>query len=767
MTIATEDIIKEIDAEADRLLHSKYKLLHEIYRKSPRQHSEKIDFLKRYEGKLPNNQKDPEWIFNLLKILWKQQNPPIYGVHYYRGLSFTNSKVTAGGFSSNQAKQDEYDRFREGYEHLRKEDPQTLTLNSMLADTILKSIGKSAQMLWWFQIDDETYVENSNNIKIGISQRISDLLIGKTQGLVDSISDINEKSDSEKINKILKELENRCTCALKHPHIHPEELCSELSRLIEKIREKFELPNAEETRLEILKVIQGVCLFLKKTGGIMVVSVVMARNTSASCNCVGEFILFWDKNKSTEANTFNESFLSRVNDLNKDYFDCVLIVADTAFESPEPYSSPLAHALKPPIAKNIMTLLNNVPFNFDSLAGAIRLAAIIRPYAIHEGKQRTIQFVVGNPSLIGDRFKMKSDFKEDIIVWDCIGKDNSEDNSKMLKAKARIMGNSSILQPDNIALFIDCTQDVPTCNSIIEMKPRPSLSNDSMSTFLSDVADAFLVKIRGQRKIEVFHGGKKLIVWSDLSAAWQEEGAWGKQSLMANICRCLKIAEDASQQRQAVEHISAIAYEISNTGEGSSFIIYNGNPLKDDVKITDLCLEMTKSFPDFSDGQIKDKKIIKDVALEDGGVLINLSDNKFYGRRQWAPRNQDNTPFNKDTFTIKEADLVDLLKWSENGDISDKYDISDAEKILLYEMCERKYLIKECSDSDLKFAPNPLCWKESYKTLSWGTRHLNCMGMSAYLWDNAIVLTVSADGAITVFFKGVEILPNNNDEEKN
>lgn len=744
---------------------------------------ENTTFLKCLEGRI-----EGKWVFDNLDILFHSDicsdYKPTYAVSHYRGLLFTNNKESSTFSPKDESKKDIYNKFLDNYELVHGDGRHTL--NTLLAYYIEK-ISEKKRLFFCGCFSDQSKLEYSDDwLKLKISPDIKNILLG-TDDYSDQILDLRkDKTEIERLKNKLEEHRNRALyCALCGYNEVDEDLrtlLSDFSELIFNFKESEEINyNEEDTSnikikkreiwLEILQVLQGICIFLIYFDKSLFVLLSKQIEIKSRSSCIGEFFIFSNDCESDSFQNFIKRVFPIVDNIQRYYFDRVL--KKIPKRNKEAIIS-LGYALQSPrFAENIATGVGDKVFNFDSLAGVIRLSQVISPSAIHEGKPLNISFIVGYPSLIKQKVSSICEFKNEeeeeskVIDWHVPSQENgSDENAALHEAMSRIIGNCLLLQKDNIALFVDCNEKKPTIHNIVEplklIAPGVYNSKSNLIEITSDVDEAFLVKIMGQKKIEIFYRGKKILVYGH-NATWEEETSWDNDSILDFLCQSLSVDKD----NKAVKTISETAYSISQTkGEGASFVI-----LKNDLANKDIMApSMTIPFPNLGKGDINEVNL-RAVAIEDGGVLIDVSGNKFYGRRQWLPYQENGTgiPFWYNSFTIPsdewEWDKItnkSKLKYPNAGELT-VIDTSTTNNDLLvfvktpprlYDICKYEYII-----NDNKTIKNPWYWDSWYKILSWGTRHLSSMGMSACLWDKTVVIVISADSTIAVFYEGIEQVP--------
>ena len=81
---------------------------------------------------------------------------------------------------------------------------------------------------------------------------------------------------------------------------------------------------------------------------------------------------------------------------------------------------------------------------------------------------------------------------------------------------------------------------------------------------MKDIDDVFIVKVAGQRRIEIFHKGEKILVWSNIFATWEKESNWDESSLAEFIRNKLSVNYN-SQEAEAVKTVVETIYQIFQT----------------------------------------------------------------------------------------------------------------------------------------------------------------------------------------------------------
>lgn len=704
------------------------------------------------------------------KEMFVQYKPP-FARSIYRGLRFTDVKRTSNFSPKDDSKESDHSKFLGNYEKVQGEGRHTL--NSLLSEFI--DTKKSDWMLFRSSFSDNSsdfeMEKEGHLLNLHISQELSDILINNNDlRIIDAVQNLTNE------NKIKDSLRDRrkyafywAKCGLDNKN-DIAILLKKFAKIFYGIEDGgFE---KEEIFLEILQVLQGICIFLKYFKGSLICLLSREGDTGSEYSCVGEFfILGFDDIK--ESYDFCKEKFQTIDLAYRYYFRFVL---KSIKDENNKYES-LEHVLRRSHVTTIIKAINPLKskiYNFDSLAGVIRLAERIRPSAVHEGKQQYFTFIVGFPYLLKDKLEKISNFtnkgdpesklvltSNSSIEWITPHKEKELVENEFLHfAKSRITGNSQFFQEKDVALFVDCLEKNPLCNCIV--KPHPhglSYYKSNIIEIMSEVDDAVIIRILGQKKIEIFHKGLKILVWSHVNVMWDQESTWDINSLSRFVCDKLKINED---RKKIVTTLAKVVYQISQTqGLGASFVIYQEEP----ENMDELCPRMTIPFPDLGEGRITDnEKVLKDAAIQDGGTIINLATDTFSARRQWSLPTPKGIPFWHKNFPIPEKSWNDDIinkKWNDSLENEARcINVMDDDSKLLYTMCRYQYLKKEEKDS-VKYLINPFPWDGWYKILSWGTRHMSSLGMSASLWDKAVVVVVSADSTITVLYQGIEGTPNN------
>lgn len=715
-------------------------------------------FKKLEEGVEVNNTSEKKWVFECFNEIFENYKPSL-ARSIYRGLRFTNAKKVSNFYLPE--KKDEYEKFIRNYEDIQGAGRHTL--NSLLADYMDKT--KSEWFLFEIQISSNTELsKNEKLISLNISQETIDILINSIDyDVIKNIMELTNEKKSE-ISKFLEEKRDYAFLSAGKCGSNKS-----ISQLLKRFTDIFNFNNViresdKDIFIEILKALQGICIFLKYFEGSLVCLLSREEHEDSEYSCVGEFFILGIKsNGVNEVREFCKCNFIIVDAIQRYYFRKVL----HQFKSnPEEYKSLECSLQSPSIAKIITEPIKNKVFNFDSLAGVIRLAEIIRPSAVHEGKPQNFTFIVGFPYILEDRLEKISNFSNEPIEWFTPKKrlkvelEDEEliENEELHWARARIIGNSQIFQEKDVALFVDCIKNKPLCNYIVRPHPHGlSYYKSNIIEIMSEVDDAFIVRILGQKKIEIFHKGKKILVWSHVNVIWEKESTWDIKSLNKFICDKLKVKDDF---KKVVNTLAKVIYQISQKqGLGASFVIYEDIPNNLETQ----CPRMTIPFPELGEGKIaENENVLMDAAIQDGGTLINLTSNKFSARRQWLPHTDRGTPFWHENFPIPDSswdsDIKNNKEWQDSSRHAKHIDVMGDNSKLLYTMCRHPYLKKQENGLE-RWLNNPFRWDGWYKILSWGTRHMTSLGMSACLWDKAVVVVVSADSTITVFYQGIEGTP--------
>lgn len=757
--------------------------------------SEYIICIKKYIDKNPNG-KEPDklldllengfkyntkekWVFDCFKKIFSNDFKPPLAISIYRGLRFTDVKKDKLFSVQDKSKEDEYKKFLKKYERVQGEGRHTF--NSLIADYIE---GKDSDwMIFESSISNDDITSfvyrNENVISLSIPKEVSINLINTDFEIIESIQNLNDTDENEikKIKDFLGEKRKYIlTCAQYGPK--DSNFNKNINTLLKKFVDLFygeSLNNKSKTELEsvfleVLQVLQGICIFIEKFKGSMISLISKEEDNISGYSCIGQFFILGIK-RLKDIMEFCKKTFPIIDTTQRYYFNMVLTLKLEKFQANlEKYES-LEFVLKnEDEAKKIVGRLGKKFYNFDSLAGVIRLAEVIRPFAVHEKKPQNFTFLIGYPYIRKDKLEVISDFDSkdgEPIEWFTPKKEKIgmiKENEALHMSKSRIIGNSLILQEKDVALFVDCKKEKPTCNCIVkpDQRVKPSLLHKAtLIDVMKENDDVFIVKVVGKDRIEIFHKGEKVLVWSHIFATWEKESNWDPVSLKDSIKEKLykNIETKDPIISESLEIVSETIYQISQTpGEGASFVIINKPPVPGLPHP-----EMTVTFPKLGKGKILDTKNLRNVAIADGGTLIDLSSGAFYGRRQWLPHIENGPPFWYKTFTIKRETWNKIFSeknWlsSSKTDSKETPTVCQVEKdcpALLYHICRFEFL----ENKEALFIDNPWYWPEWYKILSWGTRHMSSLGMSACFWNEAVVVVVSADSTITVFYEGVEQRP--------
>lgn len=708
------------------------------------------EYIKSLESFNNGDNAQRKWVFDCFEEIFTEFKPR-FATSVYRGLRFNNAKETSNFSMREPDQSDTHETFLKNYEKVQGDGRHTL--NSLLADYIDRV--ELNYLLFQTEIAGNFDVySNKGHVSLRLDKNILDMLtISDDFDIIEKISTLENEGEIEKF------LSGRRKFAFHYAISGPSG--KEFKLFLKKTvcilyGTDIQELNEEDIYIEILQILQGICIFSNYFTGSIFALLTREADYDSKYSCVGEFFVLGIEDLSEIQKFLIEKF--PIVDLAQRYFFKKVL---HGLSSNNKEYDALAVALQNKNeANNIKERLAKKVFNFDALAGVLQLAEKIRPFSIHEGKQQDFTFVVAYPYLRKDRLEIISDIRCEPIRWNVTESEEDSSisimqaNEAFFKARAQILGNSQILQEKGTALFVNCSESVPTCDCVVMPHPHGLLRDrEELTDILSDVEDSFVVKILGQKRIELFHKGEKILVWSHVNAAWEKENSWDTVSLRNVMFEKLKTTNGS------IDILAKTIYQISQIqGDGASFVICDE---KTEAQRDNLWPAMTISFPDLGEGELTNNKKLFNVAIEDGGTLIKLKENKFYGRRQWLPHGEKQPPFWHENFPISDdawKEFQDSLKgWSSKDNHLTAFDLSCVKQPpKLYELCKSEF-VKMRNNGSEQYTKNPLHWDGWYKKYSWGTRHLSSMGMSASLWDNAIVIVVSADNTITIFFKGIEL----------
>jgi hypothetical protein len=429
--------------------------------------------------------------------------------------------------------------------------------------------------------------------------------------------------------------------------------------------------------------------------------------------------------------------------------------------------------------------VDQATFSYDVLESVIEMATLIAPLAKHEGRPINVPFIVAHPYLLKSGVvdiasTLGSIEDADALAWSIREPRASTNEEQLMRARARILGNCQLLQKAGRALFVNCDADAELvfCSHLVEMHSAVGRLGpiSDLETFSQQNRDLFVVQVRGQKRIEVWHRGTKRLVWTP-SGGWGEEQTWNERSLYKALLAQLDLPDNEGDERSRRANIVAhTAAKIANSdGEGASFVICATTRTTQrraraaiPMRVAGLVAKLTAPFPDkgegcldFSGDGVED---LREVSVQDGGTIVDLTTGRFFGRMQWLPTCAKGRPFRYDYAVVpREA-------YSEFEQLNDREGNSTGSPAplelppewerrtapLLCDFWRHKGCIKTPSGKQVE---NKLRWNRWYCVLQWGTRHMSSLGMSVALWGSAVVVTVSADGHVTVFNRGCEVLP--------
>lgn len=227
----------------------------------------KQNFLKALESKDGN-----KWVFDCFDEVFsnKREWKPKYVVSHYRGLGFTNAKLTSSFTPSDISRKNEYDSFLDNYEKVQGDGRHTF--NSLLYNFAKQKGVKNPIFVCCQLAESAKFMQPENKkhwLDFRLSEEICKILIGSdSNSIISRINNLNNKEE----HGIKQKLEDKRRYALYSVKEGDKEDYKNLKNLLDDLSSCFSNSKnlSDSTRLEILQVLQGVCLFLKKFNSLLI-----------------------------------------------------------------------------------------------------------------------------------------------------------------------------------------------------------------------------------------------------------------------------------------------------------------------------------------------------------------------------------------------------------------------------------------------------------------------------------------------------------------
>ncbi len=743
---------------------------------------------------------------------------PAFVVNHFRSYHAAIPRSTMVIAPRSNGKKDherEYRNFLETYEKIQNGSRQTL--NKMISWALdRQEYANSLALLLDCKVAESTkspliecsIIPEDSTIKanIELSKEFIEkyLLYNEAKTMIDKITRLSsEARDSNTYGEGIKGLQddlklfraNISRLVIRHSILHKDNSFNKVSNML--IGKNSDIVDPLERVDSILQILQGMAIVLFKWPQ-RFICLVTRETPKKDFSYVGQQFCLMDNNSRYQEET-DPDMTSLMDCLRTgDFIQRVLSRELFLRQRPGDPSVILQNALgSKDAAQKFEECISTRLYNYDVLGGVISLANCLRPIAIHEGKELVINFIVGSMHLFDNALERVSALtneqalgtglepmrvKKAIIEWDNKSDANLEsENEKLLEARSCILGNCQLLQKSDVALFVDTSYDRNKigCTHLVKMIPPRWSTHEAgyLIDFTKENKSLFLVRVQGHRRIEIWQNGKKRLVWSDITARWQSEPTWDQESVKTAIEDSL-FRNKKDRTHETTRYIDRVCETISLIsqahGEGASFVVYRGSGtsrLLEDIEKN--VGEMTVAFPGMGNGALDkiSSEELKDVAVQDGGTLVDLN-GWFLGRQQWLPTSPViNRPFNYLKAKVSEKAFKEIQNPRNK---IERRKIEDLRKDSAFKL-KISPLIKTISSEEIKksttfdltnfwkydfiningnFYWNMLRWQQWYNVYKWGTRHVSALGMSHSLFDEALVINISADGPISVFFCG-------------
>jgi hypothetical protein len=313
--------------------------------------------------------------------------------------------------------------------------------------------------------------------------------------------------------------------------------------------------------------------------------------------------------------------------------------------------------------------------------------------AVHEGKKLGFSFFVSSGEAASKEIEFVSSLSSESVPLRWQVNDELIPVTGCEEVISRLLGNYSFLQNKGSVIQVSWWGHLLALSRLLDDSKAPEELTHSLD-------DAYLIRIEENRDIKVFFKGA-LVLWRR-GARWVVPRRYGDEYVTYLKAKIKEKFPDADNS--VLHELCTNAWELSQHHErgGACFVLADlssGDIDKGMMKMTDV-------FP-FAEGRKllteASRKIFQDLAIQDGATLVDVMSGLVCGRRQIAVPMQ-------------------LAAW------------------------ERHLL-------NFKNKRGGNYWRDSHKTLRWGTRHLNALRAALHFKGKAVLITVSSDGDIHLFGK--------------
>jgi hypothetical protein len=436
------------------------------------------------------------------------------------------------------------------------------------------------------------------------------------------------------------------------------------------------------------------------------------------------------------------------------------------------------------------------PSFFSAVNAALHLANAYRAVAVHEGKEQELKIVVGKESDLKPIFKSFVSIREysanacdpgdaasDIYVDEVVPNPETATPTDYVSIRSILKSCCGVLSYDNLCMLIDPTSTINGANGLAfrwsqVLHFSPPVFRFPKAKKISDVIrdpGVAMIRVVGRSRMEFIYRGKCYASWTNADARWRFDDTWQESDLVHVVYSLLRADDDENdtQLRGILNTVVDIVCSVSADDDEGGAVLLVADPDFDlslgphgDDKTgygkSYSCLHehiapMTEypynGLVYLNDIKRKDNfDVVRRLITMDGGVVINVHTRALWARRRFSgPRSFGN----RYTVLQDDSDAPLASRWRNDRE--------------------------DCTLNEILTGRN-LHWENCERFKEWGTRHQSalavtglCLECSSHECEPAcasddrprprfLVLTVSADGGITLMRNGTVITPKRGKE---
>jgi hypothetical protein len=405
---------------------------------------------------------------------------------------------------------------------------------------------------------------------------------------------------------------------------------------------------------------------------------------------------------------------------------------------------------------------------FCALLSSVRLANAYRAVAVHEGHEQSLNIIVARYANIRSLFQTYSEFPNGVVL------PSSDTPGAFVEVRSKLKSCCSALNDNNLAVLVDpdtLKDSVFSFTHVLRFKhpvfryPRAKV----ISGVIAKDEDVALFRVLNRSRMEFWYSGECVACWTNADARWHVSRTWDEKALTNTLIKLLGASRSAVQSNR-IAKITEIAMGIAaEPNEGGAILFlkcprfnlgpfekkdayhsYKAYPcLEGHIEPMTDCLFDGLSYVDLSQRRMNmdrwGEAVVKRLISMDGGVVLNLSTGLLWSRRKF-------------TGPLKFGGKY-KSRGTDHQHLEKRWADDDKDTI---------------SENDIMSGKN-LEWDNHVKFKEWGTRHQSSLAVTGLCLDKCpkgiaasckakscprfVVLTMSADGDITLMRNGTVITP--------